>query len=460
MKKTKIEIAGMHCKSCELLLTDSLQKVKSVEYVIVNRRHGYAEIGHSEEFSIDDAHHSIRRAGYKVGREKPKTWFSRNIDDYTDIGIMTAIILAFAFLIKDSNIFSFADFASNNLSSLSAVLILGLAAGVSTCAALVGGMVLGVSARFAQDNPTATSIKKFEGQIFFNIGRVAGFFVFGAILGLLGSVFSISLGFTGFLIIIIGLIMLVFGLQLTGLFPKLSEYQLTLPAGVAKLLRLDNQDNNSYSRKNTLVMGATTFFLPCGFTQLVQLYAVGTANPLSSALILGTFAIGTTPGLLGIGALTSFLKGAASNYFYKFAGLVVVALAVFNITNGLNLSGIKNLLPEVKSLSNPQAKQIEKTASATITEDGVQVIKTSYTTSNDMVPNKITLKNGQPSRIEIEVNDDGFGCMGSMAFPGLSRQVEMLQKGKNLVFEFTPTKTGVYDITCAMGVPRGKITVL
>ncbi len=460
MKKTKIEIAGMHCKSCELLLTDSLRKVKSVEYVIVNRKHGYAEIGHLEEFSINDAHHSIRKAGYGVGREKPKTWFSRNLADYTDVGVMTAIILAFVFIIRDSKIFSFTDFASNNLSNLSAVLILGLAAGVSTCAALVGGMVLSVSAKYAQDNPNTTSIKKFEGQVFFNIGRIAGFFIFGTLLGLLGSVFSISLGFTGFLIIIIGLIMLVFGLQLTGLFPKLSDYQLTLPAGVAKFLKLDNSNGNSYSRKSTLILGATTFFLPCGFTQLVQLYAVGTANPLSSALILGTFAIGTTPGLLGIGALTSFLKGAMSNYFYKFAGLVVVALAIFNISNGLNLSGIKNLLPQVKSGSNPQAKQIEKTANATMTEEGIQVIKTTYTTSSDMVPNNITLKNSQPARIEIEVNDDGFGCMGSMAFPGLSRQVEMLQKGKNLVFEFTPTKTGVYDITCAMGVPRGKITVL
>lgn len=459
MKKTKIEISGMHCRSCELILTNSLQKLKAVEYVKVSRKHGHAEIGHSDSFLLSDAHASIRKAGYKVGREKPKTWFSRNIDDYTDIGIMTAIVLAFVFIINDSNIFSFADFATNNLSSLSAVLILGLAAGISTCAALVGGMVLGVSAKFAQENPNTTSLKKFEGQIFFNIGRIAGFFIFGAVLGALGSFFSISLGLTGFLVIVIGLIMLVYGLQLTGLFPKLSDYQLTLPIGVAKFLKLDSHNQSSYSRINTALLGATTFFLPCGFTQLVQLYAVGTANPLSSALILGTFAVGTTPGLLGIGALTSFLKGAMSKYFYKFAGLVVVALAIFNISNGLNLSGAKNLLPKI-DIAVTKNSDVKITETVAVEKDGVQVIKAYYSTQDDMVPNNITLKNGQPARIEIDVRDDGFGCMGSMAFPGLSRQVEMLQKGKNLVFEFTPTKTGSYDITCAMGVPRGKITVL
>ncbi|MFO0703616.1 MAG: sulfite exporter TauE/SafE family protein [Patescibacteria group bacterium] len=464
MKKTIIEISGMHCKSCELLLTDSLQKVKSVEYVIVNRKKGYAEVGHKDDFSLNDAHYSIKKAGYSIGSNKPKKWFSNNTDDYVDIAILAFVLLVIAFLIKDSNLFSFSDFASNNLSSLPAVFILGLAAGVSTCAALVGGMVLGVSAKFAQSNPNATSVKKFEGQIFFNIGRILGFTFFGGVLGILGSFFSISLGFTGFMTIVIGLIMLMFGLQLTGLFPKLSDYQITIPTGVAKFLKLDIQGENAYSRNNTLLLGAATFFLPCGFTQLVQIYAVGTANPITSALVLGTFALGTTPGLLGIGALTSFLKGSTSKYFYKFAGLVVIALAVFNISNGANLSGVRNIFPKIEASDKAVSGDDKTSTTANVVEatadNDTQVVRATYTARNDMVPNQITLKNNVKTRIEIDVKDDGFGCMGSMAFPGLSRQVEMLQKGKNLVFEFTPTKSGSYDITCAMGVPRGKITVL
>ena len=49
--------------------------------------------------------------------------------------------------------------------------------------------------------------------------------------------------------------------------------------------------------------------------------------------------------------------------------------------------------------------------------------------------------------------------MGSVALPGLSETVSGFSKGNTVIFEFTPTKTGSYPITCAMGVPRGEIEV-
>ena len=45
-------------------------------------------------------------------------------------------------------------------------------------------------------------------------------------------------------------------------------------------------------------------------------------------------------GLLGIGGLTSLVKGAFAKKFFKAAGLAVIAFAIFNISNGLGLTGI------------------------------------------------------------------------------------------------------------------------
>jgi plastocyanin domain-containing protein len=50
--------------------------------------------------------------------------------------------------------------------------------------------------------------------------------------------------------------------------------------------------------------------------------------------------------------------------------------------------------------------------------------------------------------------------MGSVALPGLARPYYLFQKGEKAVFNFTPTQKGTYKITCAMGVPRGTITVI
>lgn len=451
MKFTKIPIKGMHCRSCELLISDELMQVKGVQDVEVNYIEGCAKVFHRKPLHNTALIQAVRNAGYSVGREPPKPWFSNNPNDYFEVGAMAFVLFIVFFVARDSGLLKITDIASNNLSSLPAVLLLGLAAGFSTCAALVGGLVLGASARFAEKHPDATVQQKFMPHIFFNLGRIISFFAFGAVIGLIGSMFQMSLGVMGFLTMIIGGVMLIFGLQLTELFPRLSKFNITLPSGIAKSIGLSEKTNKEYSHKNSMVLGGLTFFLPCGFTQLVQLYAISTASPLTAALTMGVFAIGTTPGLLGIGGLTSIVKGSFAKPFFKFAGILVISLALFNISNGYNLSGLKSGIGKADGKVAAQGRE---------TTGDVQVLKTTFTSKNDIQPNAFKVKAGQLVRLEIDVQEDGSGCMGSMALPGLSRQVEMLVKGKPMVFEFTPDKTGTYDITCAMGVPRGTITVI
>jgi plastocyanin domain-containing protein len=108
------------------------------------------------------------------------------------------------------------------------------------------------------------------------------------------------------------------------------------------------------------------------------------------------------------------------------------------------------------------AAQLE-TKAVPVSENGpqgsVQVIKTSYTLSDDIVPNTFTVRAGSPVRLEVDVKENGEGCMSSIMIPGLSNSAQYLEKGKKIAMEFTPVKSGSYKITCAMGVPRGTITV-
>lgn len=92
-------------------------------------------------------------------------------------------------------------------------------------------------------------------------------------------------------------------------------------------------------------------------------------------------------------------------------------------------------------------------------EGSTQVIKTSYTLNGDIAPNNFTVKAGQPVRMEIEVKESGSGCMSTIMVPSLADDPQPLIQGKNIVFNFTPQKTGSFPITCAMGVPRGAIQV-
>jgi len=90
---------------------------------------------------------------------------------------------------------------------------------------------------------------------------------------------------------------------------------------------------------------------------------------------------------------------------------------------------------------------------------GKQVLQTAYKNGIGMTPTQFSAKAGQPVRLEIKAETDGVGCMGSVTIPGLTRDVQVFTKGETNIFEFTPDKPGKYNITCAMGVPHGTITV-
>lgn len=619
MEKTTVHIKGMHCRSCELLIEDELMKIACVRKAVVSQKTGTAEISYTNHLNQQAVENAIQAAGYEVGVAEKKPFFSRNINDYFELVIYAGILIVVFLFAKEIGLFNLGASAGSNYSSLPIVFLIGITAGLSTCMALVGGLVLGASARFVEKHPTATPIEKFKPHIFFNIGRISSYFILGGLIGYLGSFFQISTSVLGFLTIAVGLVMLVLGFQLTEIFPRLSSLNFTLPKSISNLLGIQQHKNKEYSHTNSMIMGALTFFLPCGFTQAMQLFAISSGSPVTGALTMGVFAIGTAPGLLGIGGLTALVKGMFAKTFFKFAGLVVIGLSLFNISNGYNLTGlsvfassngttaqsddpnvtIENGVQVVKMTQNtfgysPNSFTIKKgipvrwivnstdtntcaasivsstfgirqglqlgdnvieftpsevgsvrfscimgmyTGTFNVVDDAasdvsevvsptaaqvaqagaqaappkacggsggcgcgsakkptqvkagellgyapditvaptptsvqadeevsaagtVQVIRATYTQTDDIQPNHFTVKAGIPVRLEIDSKDDGYGCMGSMALPGLSQKIEVFTAGQKMTFDFTPSKTGSYQMTCAMGVPRGEITVI
>lgn len=596
MKKKIIPIRGMHCRSCELLIEEKLKTLPGVAAVEVSLRRHEAEVTYQGQLSSVRVEKAVAEAGYAVGQNAPLPWLTKDQKQFDEIALAAGALVILYFLLKSTGVFNTNFNFGSSPTSLLVVLLVGLTAGISTCMALVGGLVLGISARHAEQHPEAKPLEKFRPHIFFNLGRIASYFLLGGLIGLIGKVFQLSGGTLGALTIAVGAVMLLLGLQLTQLFPRLSAISLSLPSGLSRALGIKQRHEKEYSHRNAAVTGALTFFLPCGFTQAMQLYAMSTGSFWSGALIMGTFAIGTAPGLLGVGGLTSALKGVFAQRFFKFAGLVVVALALFNISNGLNLTGLSSVVASaakaqgktapiqqgvqvvrmeqssrgyspnsftVKSgvpvkwiinSTNPNscagslysqqlnlrrnlqsgeniveftpqqtglirfscamgmftgsfnvvdgnnagaaaeaapaaalAANLPPAAPAgsgtcgsggggcggcggggakalpasgeTITQNDVQVLKSTYTQPGDLSPNQFTVKANRPVRFEIEAQDDGYGCMGSITVPRLTQDVEVFAKGQKTVFQFTPTQAGTYPITCAMGVPRGSITV-
>ncbi|OIO36897.1 MAG: hypothetical protein AUJ72_05520 [Candidatus Omnitrophica bacterium CG1_02_46_14] len=611
-QKIYLPIKGMHCRSCEMLVEEHLSQIPEVTRSQASVARAGVDIFYHEQKPNDhEVAEAIRAAGYEIGVAKPKTWFNHNLSDYQDLGAAFFIFILAYLALKNFGILNFGASLASSSFSLPVVLLVGLTAGFSTCMALVGGIVLGIATRHAEAHPEASPWQKFRPHLYFNLGRVAGYAFLGGLLGLVGSALQLSNTATGILTVAVGAVMLIVGLQLVDVFPWLTNWKFTLPKSVSRLFGIKHHIQE-YNHKQAAMTGALTFFLPCGFTQAMQLYAISSGSFVSGALIMGIFSLGTAPGLLSVGGITSIVKGVFAKRFFKFAGLVVVALALFNFANGSRLLGwnfnspvnaaqnktaaadpnvtLENgaqvvRMTEGNSGYSPRSFTIQKgipvrwlinaqapyscasslvvpslnlrfnlkpgqnvveftptqagrinfscsmgmyTGSFNVVEpgakssavnpdnsftlqtvpgsacgssggcgcggrrpspptpspaasagegreaetplsendsrnvddsQGTQVIKTTYTYDADIEPNSFVVQAGKPVKLEIDVKENGYGCMSTIVVPGLYEEPEYLQAGKIIVMNFTPQKTGDYPITCAMGVPRGIIKV-
>lgn len=587
MRKITVPIRGMHCRSCEILVEGNLKKVPGVQKVEVSQKTGQAEVFFDRNLpEIASIKQAVKDAGYDIGRKDHLSWLSSDKEDYINLLKGAGVLLVLYLAAKQFGLLNLG--INTNSTSLSVVLLVGLVAGISTCMALVGGLVLGLSARHAELHPEASAREKFRPHLYFNLGRVVGFAVLGGVIGLLGSVVKPSTGILGLMTMVVGGVMIFLGLKLVEIFPALKDKSISLPKGLAEFFGL-NKEQREYSHKTSFITGALTFFLPCGFTQAMQLYAVSSGSLVKGALIMSLFALGTAPGLLGVGGLASVFKGKKAKIFFAAAGLAVILLGWFNMANGSqlvfqgkaasvvdsatvgssevqeirmtqNVSGYspnqftvekgkkvrwiitstnsftcassivvpkyriskglqkgENIIEftptevgeipfscsmgmyrgtitvvesgasaaaggaKVASNSGSQpataagscgaggggcgcgggavAKPIDAQATSPQVNNSEQVIKATYTLNQDITPNSFQVKKGVPVRFEVEVKEEGQGCMSTIMIPGLYNQPQLLSVGK-VVLNFTPDQTGDFDITCAMGVPRGVIKVV
>ncbi|HOV13793.1 MAG TPA: sulfite exporter TauE/SafE family protein, partial [Spirochaetota bacterium] len=153
----------------------------------------------------------------------------------------------------------------------------GLIASVSSCFAVVGSIVIAFGEIYKSNNNKDEKgiFYLIKSNLLFHIGRLTTFFLLGGILGAIGGTLSLSGHFIGVLNIIIAVVMLLLGLNILGFVPSITQLGLKMPDFLTK-----NIVNLKKSRLEIipLILGFLTFFLPCGFTQSMQIFAIGSGS--------------------------------------------------------------------------------------------------------------------------------------------------------------------------------------
>ncbi len=272
-----------------------------------------------------------------------------NIKKFDSIVLISGGIIGFFILLQKVGLFNLLN--SSNL-NMPLVFFIGLIASLSSCSAVVGGLILGLSANYEKD----TKRNKKYALGLFHISRFVTFFLLGGFLGLVPSLltwlsqnilktpYSVD-QFQNALLspegkfvlgVFIGILLLFMALNLLDV---LGKSQIKLPKFIGKTVMKASE--NTTSKFAPITLGFLTFFLPCGFTQTMQINALATGSFIESAFMMLVFTFGTFPVLFLIGISSSkFVDKDKSKAFFKVAGLIVLFFAIFNLLGALAAIGI------------------------------------------------------------------------------------------------------------------------
>ena len=335
-KTYTFHVTGMHCNACILMTESELMDVPYVSIAKTDLHRNSVEITgdfgeRSPESIAGDLTKVLIKNGYSLSVEK-----QREEKGWDDFRIAIPVALAFAVLFVVLQKVGLVNLITTSKVSFGTAFVIGIIASLSTCMAVVGGLLLSMSATFAKGGD------KIKPQVLFHVGRLVSFFVLGGVIGAIGSAFQLNGTGSFVLSLIIGTVMLVLGINLLDVFHWTKRLQPSMPKFLSRHAFGVSKINHTLT---PLLVGIATFFLPCGFTQSMQIYTLSTGSFLTGALTMSSFAFGTLPVL----ALVSFSSLSIKNsryagIFFKTAGLIVIMFAIFNLINSLVAAGIINPL--------------------------------------------------------------------------------------------------------------------
>lgn len=449
MKKTNtctLYVSGMHCGACEVLLDKKIAKINGVKNVKASLSDSKVEISYQKGHppNVQMLNEQFSDLGYSF-TDKPI--------GHAKIGqleivraLVVGIVLTVSYVIIDDTKI-FARFSLSGESSLPAFVVIGVIASLSTCAALVGGVILSMSKQWNQLYGGKDENKRILPFVLFNLGRLVSFTVLGGLLGVIGSVFQVSLQLTSVLIIGVSVIMVILGLQMLGV-----SWAKKIKFGFPKILsRYASNEQNFKGKYMPFTIGAMTFFLPCGFTLMAQTVALATGNFFLSALMMLSFALGTLPvlGLLSFSSVKFQKNPVLSGTFNLIVGVSILMFGAFNVNAQLNVLGVSNISDI--SRNNVASESDVQRAGVEIIGEGANQYQSVYIDAKgfEYFPKNITLKAGILTKLTVN-NENVFGCAQSMWLGGLSDKVLVLTGPKSKT-EFIPER-GRYKISCTMGM--------
>ena len=455
MKKTKVYVGGMHCDACSTLITSQFKKVDGVRGVKVDLDAQTAEIMYdSHAPSVAALRARAEKFGYTVSTTRPALAGQQRIPlwQWAVAALIAGGLVGLFALLQRSGLMNVIGTASAG-ASYGVALLVGVVASLSTCLAVVGAIVIAFAETYQAAPGESAASAVVRPNILFHLGRIATFAVLGGVLGLIGGELSLSGRFVSVLTMAVAVFMLLLGLNILGFAPSLTRLGIKMPARLTSGL---DRMKTSRSPAMPVALGGLTFFLPCGFTQSMQIMALGSGSIVRGALIMGLFAVGTLPVLFTAGITASWTRQHKVVVFQKAAGLLVIAFALFTLSSGARLFGFTGRITPGTTVTTPPVTTPPVTTPPVTTPPATSQRIEMHVKYSGFEPVVLHVKKGVPVTFAI-FGDEVTGCTSRIIIPSLNISKD-IAAGENDI-TFTPTASGNIPYSCWMGMVHGTIVV-
>lgn len=428
VKKERLKVYDMTCTSCEKRVEDAIMKLKGIISAKASFNGQYVDVEYDAEIcSIVNIKDAVKEAGYKT--EKSKVF-----------GIIGIAAIGIIILLLGSSTQGFDMNERLNGATYMVLFVVGFLTSIH-CVGMCGGIMLSQSI----SDDESGKFKAIKPSLLYNAGRVISYTILGGIVGALGSVLSLSLGFKAGLQVFAGIFMIVMGINMAG-FRVFSKLNIRLPQFSCLKAK---------KGRTPFVVGILNGFMPCGPLQTMQLYALGTGSALKGGVSMFIFAVGTVPLMLAFGGVSGLLSKGYTKSILKFSGILVVVLGIVMGTRGLALSGIN-----VSALASPLVNKGTSVKQGGVIvkpeiKDGVQIIRMTAD-GNGYTPNVLYVQKNMPVKWIIDGKQITY-CNNEIVAPTFKIQKKLV-KGENII-EFTPKDSHI-KFSCWMGMIRGIIKVV
>ncbi len=333
-------------------------------------------------------------------------------------------------------------------------LVLGLVTSLH-CVSMCGPMVVTYALKGTED---ASIARRLVPNLAYQGAKIASYVLVGLALGTIGAAINLE-AIRPYALVLAGVFMIVLALGMTGrvpwaarLTPRPPRFLIRAFSAVRRSAVTDAETGRA-SLGTPITFGLLTGLMPCAPLMAAQLNAATSGSPLSGALAMFAFGLGTAPLMLGFGTASSLLPK-------RFKERVMVALAVVVLIFGVTyLDRGAMLLGSPVTLASARAAFTGGSAdagSAGFIEAADGVAEVSLVIENvRFSPQTVDIPADRPVRLVVD-RREANACSDQLAVPQLGVLVDLAPNATTVV-ELPSAPAGTYTLTCGMGMMAGQI---